>query len=88
MRNIEQCYRDLADAIVVQAANDYRKALDGRSYHTSLGKDSEWVKKEVEKFFHSSWFRALTKIDGDFLLEQLEREHNEKVRRKKLCKSK
>jgi hypothetical protein len=88
MRNIEQCYRDLADAIVVQAANDYRKALGGKSYHVNPKKDSEWVKKEVEKFFHSSWFRALTHVDGDFLIEQLQREHNEKIRKEKLCKLK
>lgn len=79
-------YRELADAIILQAVDDYRKALDGKSYLQS--KSPKWVIKECEKFFHSSWFRALTKIDGDFLIEQLEREHNEKVRRKQSCKLK
>jgi hypothetical protein len=81
-------YRELADAIILQAVDDYRKALDGKSYSQHVNKTPEWVKKECKKFFRSSWFRALTKIDGDFLIEQLEREHNEKVRRKQSCKLK
>ena len=85
MRNLELCYRDLADAIVIQAANDYRKALDGKTYYYT--KPPEAVIKEVEKFFHSSWFHILTKLDGDFLIEQLHREHNEKMRKEQLCKS-
>lgn len=84
----EASYRELADAIILQAVDDYRKALDGKSYIQHVNKTPEWVKKECEKFFRSSWFRALTKIDGDFLIEQLEREHNEKVRRKQSCKLK
>lgn len=87
MRDIEVCYRDLAIAIIKQAADDYRKALDGKTYSENPKKDSEWVKREVEKFFHSPWYRTLTKVDGDFLIEQLHREHNERIRKEQLCKS-
>ena len=83
--HIEEAYRNLADAIIIQAAADYRKALNGKTYYES--KPPEWVMKEVESFFHSSWFRTLTKLDGDFIIEQLHREHNERIRKEQLCES-
>ena len=82
--HIEEAYRNLANAIVIQAANDYRNALEGKSYY---GRQPKSVIIDVERFFHSSWYRELTKIDGDFLLEQLDREYKEKVRKEQLCKS-
>lgn len=85
---MELAYHELADAIILQAVDDYRKALDGKSYGEDSKKSPEWVKRECEKFFRSSWYRSLTKIDGEFLIEQLKREHNEKVRRKQSCKLK
>lgn len=86
--SIEHAYRDLADAIVIQATNDYRNALDGKTYSKNSRHTPEWVIRECKRFFHTSWYRMLTKVDGDFLIEQLEREHNEKVRKEKeLCES-
>ena len=82
--HIEEAYCNLANAIVIQAADDYRKALDGKTYSN---KKPKTVIKEVEKFFHSAWYRMLTNIDGDFLIEQLHREHNEKGRKEQLCES-
>ena len=81
--HIEEAYRNLADAIVIQAAEDYRKALNGKTYYEN--KTPKMVMREVERFFHSSWFHALTKLDGDFLIEQLQREHNERIRKEQLC---
>lgn len=84
MHSIELAYHNLGNAIIVQAAKDYRGALDGKTYHSNQTPSS--IIKEVERFFHSSWYRELTKLDGDFLIEQLRREHNEKVRKEQLCK--
>lgn len=83
--HIEEAYRNLANAIIIRAAEDYRRALDGEVY-------SDWITpasviKDVEKFFHSPWYRDLTKVDGDFLIEQLKQEHNEKIRKERLCES-
>ena len=66
-------YEILANAIVEQAAKDYRWA------RTALGKDSENVaaaamRSETERFFHSAWFGQLTSINGEWLLQQLEGE--------------
>ena len=63
-------YEILANAIVEQAAKDYRGA------RTALGKDTENVaatamRSETERFFRSAWFGQLTRIDGEWLLQQL-----------------
>ena len=66
-------YEILANAIVEQAAKDYRWT------RAALGKDAENVaaaamRSETERFFRSAWFGQLTRIDGEWLLEKLEGE--------------
>lgn len=61
----DEPYRLLAGAIVLQAVKDYRKAL---KY------DAETVKYECRRFFRSEWFKALTTIDGERLISELESE--------------
>lgn len=65
-------YRALANAIIVQAAKDYRKALRqlrrNPRYETAKNE-----KNEVERFFHSEWFHYLTNVDPDYLLDYLSR---------------
>ena len=77
-------YQNLANAIVIQAVNDYRNALDGNGCEY---KSPDVVIKEIEKFFRSSYYRTLTKVKGEYLIEQLQKEHREKLRKEKLCKS-
>lgn len=73
---------DLANAIVAQAAEDYRDALNGKSYNY---KSPKIIAKECEKFFRSKWYRMLTKVDGEYLIDALRKEHEE--RNEKLCES-
>ena len=65
-------YRTLANAIIVQAAKDYRKALRqlrrNPRYETARNE-----KNDVERFFHSEWFHFLTNVDPDYLLDYLAR---------------
>lgn len=65
-------YRTLANAIIVQAAKDYRKALRqlrrNPRYETARNE-----KNDVERFFHSEWFHYLTNVDPDYLLDYLAR---------------
>ena len=65
-------YRTLANAIIVQAARDYRKALRqlrrNPRYETARNE-----KNDVERFFHSEWFHYLTNVDPDYLLDYLAR---------------
>ena len=74
---IDHAYRDFASAIVKKAAEDYRKALNGKGYNK---KSSKQVIKEVERFFHSHYFEMLTSVSGDYLIEKLQQEHDENER--------
>lgn len=71
MQSIEMSYRDLFNAIILQAVNDYRNALRGIGY----GRYSpEKVVEECEQFFRSSYYGMLTKIDGEYLILRLKQE--------------
>lgn len=65
-------YRTLANAIIVQAAKDYRKALRqlrrNPRYETARNE-----KNDVERFFHSEWFHFLTGCRPGYLLDYLAR---------------
>ena len=65
---IEKCYKDLANAIIVQAANDYRALLNGAAPTNEMNID------EVERFFKSEWFENLTKVDGIDLMNRIRKE--------------
>lgn len=62
-------YRQLANAIIIMAANDYRKALK-RHYSGTCSC--------IRAFFHSDMFEAISPIDADKLIQMLEREYAEK----------
>lgn len=70
---MDRNFEDLANAIVVQAARDYREAAKilKRNPKNSV---AEYTKKEVEAFFRSSWYKVLTNLDPEFLLEKLKEE--------------
>lgn len=63
-------YKELANAIILQAAKDYRKAL---KY------DERGHKREIEKFFRSGWFSILTNVSGEMLIQKLRAEAKEVV---------
>lgn len=75
MQSIELGYRNLANAIILQAVEDYRNALNGKSY--SYYKPPEKVIAEIERFFSSSYFEILTKVNGEYILHKLKQEHLE-----------
>ena len=66
-------YENLANAIVIQAAKDYRLALK-RLRHHPYDRDAALMKSECESFFHSGWFGALTSIDPGILIHRLQSE--------------
>lgn len=66
MRNTDENYERLAEAIILQAVRDYRK------------NDDEETKKSIERFFRSEWFYILTKLDGEMLIKRLRREDGRK----------
>lgn len=70
---LDDCYTYLANAIIIQAAQDYRKALRIlKRYPRNEFALTE--KKNDEDFFTSDWYSQLTKVDGKRLLERLQKE--------------
>ena len=65
-----QNYQELANAIILQAVKDYRKALK----HDERGR-----KREIERFFRSEYFTVLTNISGEMMIQKLRAEVKEVV---------
>ena len=80
MQPIDTAYHDLANAIVMQAVTDYRNALKGISYDR---RPAEFIVTKLEKFFRSTYYRTLTRVNGEYLIEQLRKEHRENEERSK-----
>lgn len=59
-------YEKLANAIIMQAAKDYRNTNNSSDIAS------------IERFFRSDWFSVLTSVDPEFLIKRLreEREHD------------
>ena len=69
-------YKDLANAIILQAVEDYRKWA--KEYSDS--RDDRKLRKnlvELKEFFRSEWFSILTNLDGEQLLARLKSELEE-----------
>ena len=70
---INDCYQDLANAIILQAVHDYRKALKILKRYPRCKAALE-EKKRDEEFFQSEWYSHLTKVDGKRLMKKLQEE--------------
>lgn len=69
-------YTELANAIIIQAVKDYRKALKTLKRYPHYEPARAMV-AEVEEFFRSDWYRVLTSVDGDMLIRKIRREIND-----------
>ena len=66
-------FEGLANAIIIQAAADYRLALK-QLRQNPLFQPALRMSYEVERFFRSDWFSILTRINGIELLARLKTE--------------
>ena len=66
-------YQNLANAIVAQAAEDYRKDLR-RIMADPTDREALKDALKIEQFFHSGWFGVLTGVDPDYLIDRLRKE--------------
>ena len=71
--DLDEAVQDLANAIVVQAAEDYREALLQLKYLPNDWRAKSKI-QEIERFFRSPWYRLLTKVDADMLMQRLRAE--------------
>lgn len=70
---ITKAYEELGNAIVIQAAKDYREAFH-KLKNGRKNTEAQYTKAECLRFFRSHWFSALTSIDPEFLIRNLDRE--------------
>lgn len=65
-------YQQLANAVIVKAANDYWKALNKlkKRKNNTLARI---MKEDCEEFFMSDYYKLLTKLDGEVLMERLKK---------------
>lgn len=68
-----RCFEMLANAIVKQAADDYRNARKALLRKPDACQPKEHI-RDVKKFFRSGWYQLLTSVDGEYLLRRLEEE--------------
>ena len=66
-------FEGLANAIIIQAAADYRLALK-QLRQNPLFQPAIRMSYEIERFFRSDWFSILTRINGIELLTRLKTE--------------
>lgn len=70
-------YENLANAIILRAVEDYREALRDLEVNPRYSLALRTV-SDVERFFRSGWFSALTSLDGVVLMKKLQKERNVK----------
>lgn len=66
-------YENLANAIILQAVKDYRKALKALKTNPK-SRSAKADKNTLERFFRSQWYTCLTSVDGEMLIEKLQEE--------------
>ena len=64
-------YENLANAVIAQAAEDYRRLLK-RVKKNPANREALEEALQVERFFRSGWYQRLTNVDGEFLIRKLQ----------------
>ena len=63
-------YTDLVNEIIMQAVRDYRKSLKTLKSDPT-NKEANKMKRDVERFFKSEWFKSLTSISPELITERV-----------------
>lgn len=75
-------YEALANAIIIQAAKDFKAAYKRMKRFPNDARVQDEV-REITKFFCSQWFERLSDADGPTLLRKIKDEIDSGVVRKK-----
>ena len=67
-------WQKLANAVVEQAAKDYRTAQARVRANPESADRAKADMKQLERFFRSSWFEVLTDANGQAVLSRLRKE--------------
>lgn len=66
-------YEALRNAIVIQAAADYRRALRAQKRKPNSYIHGS-VKADCERFFMSDWFKAICNVSGEMIMKEIQKE--------------
>lgn len=66
-------YENLANAIILLAVKDYRRALKLLSKNPH-SRSAMAAVNEMERFFRSDWYETLTSVNGEMLIRKLREE--------------
>ena len=66
-------YESLANAIILQAVEDYRKSRQTLSLYP-YNRDARSEEQSITRFFRSGWFKVLTNLGPDVLIKRLNEE--------------
>ncbi len=66
-------YQALANAIIAQAAKDYKAALRIQKRHPDSRAAMAEIRR-IERFFRSPWFNVLTDLNSEYLIAHLRKE--------------
>ena len=72
-KTLVQCWEDLANAVVVQALEDYRNACARLRIRPDLRTQAA-RKRSLERFFRSRWLHTLSDADPELILEKIRKE--------------
>ena len=70
-KQIGDPYENLANAVIAQAAEDYRRLLK-RVKKNPANREALDEALQVERFFRSGWYQRLTNVDGEFPIRKLQ----------------
>ena len=71
-RDVENPYKELGNAIILQAGKDY---IYYRKRFQKHHKDDDFFRmKDCENFFHSDWAQLLTDLDPVVIIEKIKKE--------------
>ena len=76
-------YQALANAIISQAAKDFRAAYKRMKRFPNDARAQDEV-REITKFFCSQWFEMLSDVDGPTLLRKIKDEIDNPTRKKEV----
>ena len=68
--NETESYELLANAIIVNACQDWRRAARRIIQHKGKPSDYQTV-EECTRFFTGEWIKVLTNVDGNYILHKL-----------------
>lgn len=76
-------YEELANAVIVQACEDYKRAYACYLRNPDSAERTKQQLEELEFFFRSDWYKTLTELDGEYLMQRLQEEVRAQQRAKK-----